>query len=131
MKFVSWPKPPIRKSTAPPKIPESFSLFGTQYKVENGIPKLDMPSKPLNPVLIKNSITKSFDLFLKLIETMDGNFLNDIRDVHISLNEEINLAKEYDGETVILEAKNFFNEEKTKIYNKIKEHLSNDFFEKS
>lgn len=106
MKFVSWPKPPIHSSQIPPEIPERFKLFGLDYKVVNGNPYLDMPSKPLDKKHMKECIGKSFQLFLNTIRTFDGSILDQIRDLHIHMNEEINMAKAFEGPDIIKECKN-------------------------
>lgn len=125
MKCTTWPEPPIHPNKEPPKIPETFTVFGTCYKTVNGRPYLDMPTKPLDVDKLKSSIDKSFSTFMKLIETMDSVYLNDIRDIHIQMNEDLNMAKEYDGFNSMIEAQNDCVEEKVQLYQKIKDFIEN------
>ncbi|ELA41755.1 uncharacterized protein VICG_01259 [Vittaforma corneae ATCC 50505] len=106
MKFTSWPEPPIQKSYNPPEIPTKLRCFGLGYTVNNGNPKLDIPRKALDKDKMKECIENSFKLFLKALKTLDGSILNEIRDIHTHINEEINKAIAFEDEGGIKEAKN-------------------------
>jgi len=123
MKFTSWPKPPIHCSKKPPAIPESFKLFGLQYKVENENPYLDVQSKPLDVVHMKACIDKSLRLFIDTLRTFDADSLNAIKDLHAHINEEINLARAFEGPGTIQECKNKRNTIYNETLDKIKEIL--------
>lgn len=98
--------PPIHSSRTPPEIPEKFRLFGLEYKTVNGSPHLDMPAKPLDKEHLRKCVDESIQLFLKTIRTLNGSMLNQIRDLHIHMNEEINMAKAFEGFDIIQECKN-------------------------
>ncbi len=136
MKFTSWPKPPIRpleQLETIPEIPKEYTLFGLKYLVIDGNPKVELPSKPLDMIKMKESIDKSLKLFIKYLKRGEGSILNELRDLHIEINEEINKAKthmtnernsEHEGKEmaegkgendVLIKAKN----RKTEIKNKI------------
>lgn len=115
MKFSTWPKPPVHNNQTPPEIPDRFRIFGLEYKVENGNPMLDIPSKPLDKEHIRECVNKSYNLFLKTLKTLDGNILNEIKDLHTHMTEEINKAILFDKQNPIEESK----EEKARMRNEI------------
>lgn len=115
MKFTSWPAPPIRADTVPPEIPPKFRCFGLEYVVENGNPKLNIPRKALDRDEIRQCINRSFSLFLKTLTTLDGTLLDEIRDVHTHINEEINKAIAFEEGNAEAEAV----EEKIKMRNEV------------
>lgn len=124
MKLPSFPHPPIRKANGPPEIPDTFRLFGLEYKVENGNPHLNIPSKPLDFQHMKTCIDKSLNLFIKLLRTLDNEIINELRELHSHMNDEINLAREYDSENIIQEAKNKKILAEREIINKLKEEIN-------
>ncbi|KAM0680563.1 hypothetical protein GINT2_001251 [Glugoides intestinalis] len=101
MKFTSWPDPPMHTSKEPPEIPERFKSFGLDYRLEGGNAYLDMPRKPLDKKSLEESIEASFQQFLLAIKTLDGTFLDNIRDIHTNINEEINMAIACEKEDII------------------------------
>lgn len=105
MKFVSWPRPPMQNTRTPPEIPERFKMFGLEYKTVDGNPCLDMPAKPLDKRHMRECIDKSLGLFLDTIRTFDGSMLNQIRDLHIHMNEEISMALAFEGFDIIRECR--------------------------
>lgn len=121
MKYASWPKPPIHKHSNPPPIPSEFILFGLKYRVINGNPTLEMPSNPLDKQHIKECVDQSISLFLKTLKTREGNILNEIRDLHVHINEEINKAKAFEKNEMIVLAKN----RKIAIKNQILKEIAN------
>lgn len=121
MKFTSWPKPPIHKYNTDPPIPSEYALFGLKYSVVNGNPHLEIPSKPLNRENIENSVTESLKLFVKTLKTREGNILNEIRDLHVHINEEINKAKAFEKEEMFTLARNRKVGLKNKILSEIME----------
>lgn len=92
MKFTSWPLPPIRTDARPPQLPPKFRCFGLDYIVDNGNPKLDIPKKTLDREEMRRCIDRSMSLFVKTLKTLDGTVLDEIRDVHTRINEELNKA---------------------------------------
>lgn len=119
MNFTTWPAPPINKNKLPPKIPTTFKCFGLSYSVENNNPKLDIPAEELDKEKTKEMVEKSYELFMKLLKTLDGSILNEIRDIHVNLNENINKAIPFEKENSILEYEN----RKTLMKNEILEDI--------
>jgi len=115
MKFSSWPSPPTHEDAALPEIPTKFRCFGVDYTVENGNPKLDIPRKALDKDEIRECIDRSFSLFVRTLRTLDGTLLDEIRDVHTSINEKINQAIAFEEGNAAAEAA----EEKVEMYNEV------------
>ena len=120
MKYTSWPKPPIHNNLDPPPIPKEYVLYGLKYSVINGNPHLEIPSKPLDKKSIGDSVTESIKLFIKTLKKRESTHLNEIRDLHVYINEEINKAKAYETKEMIVIAKN----KKTNLKNKILTEIS-------
>lgn len=120
MKFLSWPAPPVSTETAPPAIPEKFRCFGLDYVVEEGNPKLDIPKAPLDKEKIRAYVESSFSLFLKTLRTLDGSILDEIRDIHTLINEEINKAVAYEEGRAMEEAQRETVAMKNKIIERIR-----------
>lgn len=123
LKFTSWPKPPLSKNLNCPEIPNEFIVFGLKYIVVNGNPQLEMPFKPLDRNYMENCISKSLSLFAKTLRTREGSILNEIRDLHVHMNEEINKAKAYEKSEMIILAKNQKVKEKNLILSSIHQQL--------
>ena len=99
-------------------------MFGINYRVVNGNPVLNIPSEPLDKEYIKSSVKESFNHFIKLVDSFDPVHLNAIRDIHITMNEAMNKAAEFEGHNAMQEAENQCVVKKIEIYNKIKNILN-------
>lgn len=119
MKIKSWPSPPIF-SGEPPLIPDTFKTFGLEYKNQDGRISLNISSKKLSISHMRECIDKSFDLFISILKTFDSALINKITQLHTHINEEINLAKNYELENLIVENKNMKIRAKTEILERIR-----------
>lgn len=123
MKCTSWPAPPIHSGRTPPQIPPLLMMFGTPYRTVDGCPVLDIPSAPLDHARINEWVNQSFGLFIKLVRTFDPEHLNGIGDVHVQINEALNMAAEYEGPKAIGRSKNKQAERRIELYERIKKVL--------
>ncbi|KAI5150965.1 hypothetical protein ENBRE01_1810 [Enteropsectra breve] len=126
MEFNSWPKPPIPDipadeiaAMAPPEIPEAYFVFGLNYRMVDGNPYLDIPEEPLDKQRLRRNINKSFDLFTKLVYTMDTKYLDEIRDVHTEINECLNKAKFHERAEMLDEADEEHRQERKRLISQI------------
>lgn len=115
----TWPKPPIHSRTDPPEIPEIIRIFGVEFAKKDEKPILNIPCNPIDKDEIRRLVRKSYSLFLKMMKTLDGSLLDRISNVHVQINEKINMGKVSQKEEPFLLAKN----RKTLVQNKLLEDI--------
>lgn len=106
MKIKTWPDPPIHSSVIPPEIPSELRIFGVQYKVDNGNLVMNIPSKPISISNILEKVNLSLTTFIKLMRTCDESLIDVLKNIHMEINDEINLGKQYEIGNIITESKN-------------------------
>ena len=88
----SWPDPPVHGAKAPPKIPDAFMEFGVAYRMHDGCPQIDMKKAPVSAAEILALVDASYSNFCRLVRTFDPKHLNEIRSIHVRMNELLNEA---------------------------------------
>lgn len=113
-----WPIPNF-KNREKPEIPESYKLFGVEFKVKDSLPTTGEDQEDLDVIKLKKMINESIFLFKELLKTDNKENFEKIKDLHYEMNDMINKAKMWEAKILIKKMKKQKQEVKKEILNRI------------
>ncbi|ORD97408.1 hypothetical protein HERIO_734 [Hepatospora eriocheir] len=120
-----WPIPPIINNKKEPLInKDKIKIFGTDYKIINNRPFIDVETEELDKNKLKTLINKSIDSFKKFITSFNPDEMNKIITIHTEINEIINKAKLVLNDDILINGKVILKNYKKEIIEKIKELIN-------
>ncbi|KAF9762752.1 hypothetical protein NGRA_1783 [Nosema granulosis] len=122
MKIKSWPLPPLREVYKEPEIPTEFRIFGIDYLNTNKIIPKDIPTVQFDPKAISSMVKDSYGKYLEILSDLNDENVEEIRKIHLEINEELNKSKEAEVDFELKRLKN----EKNREINKMLEDLENE-----
>lgn len=113
-KFTSWPPPPQFFHKLPPKIPETYTIFGLTFKVKDNNPYLDPnEEQEFSREVTRGYMSASIGLYKEIIKCIiDGedisNKVTQLNDLHREVNnylskcrkEEVKIVQENENKKI-------------------------------
>ncbi|CAD27148.1 hypothetical protein [Encephalitozoon cuniculi GB-M1] len=128
MQVFSWPNPPKFKKKAPPKIPSSYTSFGTRYEVVSGTPvNTSFSSTEFDKSKLRELVNLSFSTFVELLSFPPGHeeLIETISSIHLEINQILNGGKGMEAASEIRRIRNDHTRNKNRVAEEVRKKILN------
>lgn len=127
MQVFSWPHPPRSRKKTPPEVPSSYTSFGTNYVVVDGVPtSTSLPSANFDKDRLRELVNLSFSTFVELVAfpSEHEELIETIGNIHLEINKILNGGKRAEAASEINRIRSDYTRNKNKIAEEVRRRVS-------
>ena len=128
MQAFSWPPPPAFRKKVPPRVPSSYTSFGVEYNVEDGVPvSTALPSAKFDKDKLRELVNLSFSTFVELVAFPSDHerLIEAIGSIHLEINKILNGGKRLEAAFELKRIRNDHTRKKNRVAEEVRRRVSN------